>query len=289
MADWILQCSPRVWDVFRWWEESDEELADWTVSRHLADIQPGDRFAFWVGGAEPGVYALGTITGSPRPGRVVGGGYWLRAPIGSAWRVDLDTRKYLFDQPIRKGDLLLDKDFSDALIIRMPRSPNPIPLTTRQWQAISRRAGSRIRPRPTRTDPRVTTRSLGSVKEETTVAPASVERVRVYREAQLVRRYERFLRRPLEIRSVVLASGERLVVDAFDQTDDLLIEAKATSTRQDVRMAIGQLLDYRRHIASRSSIAVLLPDRPSDDLLDLLRSASIQVIFETRRGRFRTL
>jgi hypothetical protein len=28
MANWILQCSPRVWDVFSWWEETDEALED---------------------------------------------------------------------------------------------------------------------------------------------------------------------------------------------------------------------------------------------------------------------
>lgn len=40
MTDWILQCSPRVWDVFGWWEQSDEDLNAWTVSQHLGAANP---------------------------------------------------------------------------------------------------------------------------------------------------------------------------------------------------------------------------------------------------------
>lgn len=53
-------------------------------------------------------------------------------------------------------------------------------------------------------------------------------------------------------------------------------------------MAIGQLMDYRRHVAPKSRLAVLVPQQPSDDLLDLLKSLKIGVIYETATGRFRT-
>lgn len=289
MRNWILQCSPRVWDVFGWWEEADDELHDWTVSRHLGDIQRGDRFAFWVGGSEAGVYALGTIAGPPRQAKV-GGRFWLKPPAGgTSWMVDLQTDQYFFDQPIPKSDLLRDPDFADALVIRMPRTANPIPVTDQQWRAIVGRAGSARRRRPKGPNPRITTRPLGSVVEETTVASAAVERVRTHREAQLVKRYETFVRRPLQVRSVVLASGERLVVDAFDPADDVLIEAKASASREDIRLAIGQLLDYRRHLAPRSRIAVLVPERPSADLVALLQSVPAQIMYETQHGRFRTI
>jgi len=74
-----------------------------------------------------------------------------------------------------------------------------------------------------------------------------------------------------------------LVCDAVDTTQDRLIEAKSSASRQNVRMAIGQLLDYRRHLARGSSLAVLLPTKPSDDLLDLLRSVKITTIAEAGR------
>jgi hypothetical protein len=287
MTDWILQCNPRVWDVYDWWENSNEPLASWTIARHLNDIRRGDRFAFWIGGSQAGVYATGTFTGQITQGHV-DPKYWKRPPRGLEWFAYLQVRQYLFDRPIRKFDLMQDKDFANALIIRMPGGANPFRLTPKEWRAIERRAGSSVRPRPTGSTVRVTSRSLGSVKEQSTVVSAGAERTRTYREHQLVKRYETFLGRPLEVRTALLPSGEILVIDAFDPVDDLLIEAKVTSSRQDIRMAIGQLLDYRRHLAPAGKIAVLLPNRPSKDLLDLLRSLQIGVIYETAtRGRFR--
>jgi hypothetical protein len=53
-------------------------------------------------------------------------------------------------------------------------------------------------------------------------------------------------------------------------------------------MAIGQLMDYRRHIDPGGTLAILLPERPSPDLLDLLKSLAIDTI--VREGStFRTL
>ena len=101
-------------------------------------------------------------------------------------------------------------------------------------------------------------------------------------------RYEAWLRRRLVVKTATLQTGERLVVDAYDARERMLIEAKASASRQDVRMAIGQLLDYRRHSDKKASLALLLPDRPTDDLVDLLHGLRVLVIFEAER-RFKTL
>lgn len=45
-------------------------------------------------------------------------------------------------------------------------------------------------------------------------------------------------------------------------------------------MAIGQLLDYQRHVARSANLAVLLPNRPSPDLQDLSRGLRIGAIEE---------
>lgn len=290
MANWLLQCSPAVWDVFAWWEDEDGELDRWTVARHLDDIRAGHRFAFWVGGREAGVYAVGQVKEGPAPVSPPRGGYWRRPPKGPVHMVKLATSRYLFDAPMRKSELLEDSDFRDALVVRMPRTANPIALTDRQWSAIQRRLprgrGVHARPVVASGEIAITVRSLGSVVEISSVAPSSVERVREHREAAMLKRYEKSLERSLVVKTAKLPSGERLVVDAFDQVTGRLIEAKASGSRQDVRMAIGQLLDYRRHISPKAQMAVLLAERPTEDLLELLRSLKIAVVVERSKGRF---
>lgn len=76
-----------------------------------------------------------------------------------------------------------------------------------------------------------------------------------------------------------------LLADLFDHTDNVLYEAKGSSSREAVRMALGQLLDYRRHIDSRPAVSVLLPDKPVDDLLALLSEHGVGCVYEDA-GKF---
>jgi hypothetical protein len=62
-----------------------------------------------------------------------------------------------------------------------------------------------------------------------------------------------------------------------DHTANVLYEAKATADRPKIRMAIGQLLDYRRFIATDPALRVLVPVRPADDICQLLSSLGIGV------------
>ena len=63
-----------------------------------------------------------------------------------------------------------------------------------------------------------------------------------------------------------------LRTDLFDESNQVIWEAKGEVGRFAVRLAIGQLLDYRRLEPGGVRIGVLLPRRPSDDLLDLIAS-----------------
>jgi hypothetical protein len=83
---------------------------------------------------------------------------------------------------------------------------------------------------------------------------------------------------PQELRS--------LYTDIFDSTQNVLYEAKGVATREAIRLAIGQLLDYRRHVPTNPSMAVLVPVRPSDDLVQLLNGLNIRCVYETRLGSF---
>jgi hypothetical protein len=113
------------------------------------------------------------------------------------------------------------------------------------------------------------------------------------REGELVDRYiewsgpaETFsrwrLRPPGELRS--------LLTDIYSETQNVLYEAKGTATRGAVRTAVGQLLDYRRHIDQVDlRLAVLLPHFPSEDLIDFVTGVGIVVVAEQPGGGFETV
>ncbi|MBQ1053050.1 hypothetical protein KBX50_31945 [Micromonospora sp. C51] len=120
--------------------------------------------------------------------------------------------------------------------------------------------------------------------------PGSTSAVAVKREADLTARYLEHLETLGHtcVRYRIRPPGEPydLYTDLFDQTAGVLYEAKGVVTRDAVRMAVGQLLDYSRHIPGPPRRAVLLPARPGDDLLALLRAQNIQCVYELSPGRY---
>lgn len=73
---------------------------------------------------------------------------------------------------------------------------------------------------------------------------------------------------------------ETLIFDAYDSRRNNLLEAKADQSRPAVRMAIGQLIDYRRFVKPhRPSCAILLPERPTAAIEALLREAGISCVW----------
>ncbi|MEV0254430.1 hypothetical protein AB0H82_09180 [Streptomyces sp. NPDC050732] len=76
--------------------------------------------------------------------------------------------------------------------------------------------------------------------------------------------------------------------DLYDATDNVLYEAKGLATRNNVRTAIGQLLDYKRHLEVPAGLrlAVLLPDEPTADVRALLESLDIALVTRTPDGSF---
>ncbi|MET9728478.1 hypothetical protein [Streptomyces zaomyceticus] len=79
-----------------------------------------------------------------------------------------------------------------------------------------------------------------------------------------------------------------LTPDLYDVTDHVLYEGKGLTTRHNIRVAIGQLMDYRRHVEKFEGaglrVAVLLPSEPSSDLKDLLVSQDVHLVYQTEDG-----
>lgn len=76
----------------------------------------------------------------------------------------------------------------------------------------------------------------------------------------------------------------RIFCDAFNVTRNQLIEAKAAADRESIRMAIGQLADYARHLPGQPGQAILLPERPCSELAELLKANGIASVWRRDDG-----
>jgi len=71
--------------------------------------------------------------------------------------------------------------------------------------------------------------------------------------------------------------ANKLKCDAFEKARKNLIEAKSANSREHLRMAIGQLLDYEWQGKAKWGElhkAILVPDRPSEDEIEWLQKTS---------------
>jgi len=123
--------------------------------------------------------------------------------------------------------------------------------------------------------------------EKAFVAPSNEPYEAERREQSLVLEFEAHLRNlgHQVFRQRILPSGEArpLFTDLYDANLDMLVEAKGSVERNAIRMAIGQLADYRRFVSEGTPrhIAILLPREPRRDLCDLLASQGINLIFRS--------
>ncbi|MFF5314334.1 restriction endonuclease [Streptomyces massasporeus] len=111
------------------------------------------------------------------------------------------------------------------------------------------------------------------------------------REGKLVLQFSDFLRsKGYQVnRHRILPPGETrpLLTDLYVPDLGLLIEAKGSVTRENVRMAIGQLADYSRFLDAPRR-AILVPSEPRKDLLDLVTSRGEDFIWPQGKGYFCT-
>jgi hypothetical protein len=141
-------------------------------------------------------------------------------------------------------------------------------------------------------------RNVEVVIEDTNLEAHKTDRFRVNRaqpeteserrEAKLVQRYADWLKRQgHEVKQRLIKLPDHVAAlrtDLFDITANELVEAKGSSSRSDVRMALGQILDYSEH-AGAGRRAVLLPTRPAQDMIDLLVKYGVSCLFEVE-GQF---
>jgi hypothetical protein len=99
-------------------------------------------------------------------------------------------------------------------------------------------------------------------------------------EALLLEKYQHWLlRQERELNSVRIGA---LQCDGYEALRHNLIEAKSSASREHIRMAVGQLLDYAFQGASQlqsARMAVLLPKKPLSDIEAWLDSLKIKLIW----------
>jgi hypothetical protein len=106
------------------------------------------------------------------------------------------------------------------------------------------------------------------------------------REARLLEQYRDWLAR--QSRKLPSVRYGALQCDGYEKVRGNLIEAKSSASREHIRMAVGQLLDYAfqgRTKLGDPSKAVLLPRKPASDIMRWLDSIGIKVIWP-KRGAF---
>lgn len=109
------------------------------------------------------------------------------------------------------------------------------------------------------------------------------------RETALVWRYAQWLEQQgheVDSREIRLAGqAGALYVDLVDNSSDEIVVTNISGARTHIHMALGKVLDYARFL-EHQRLAVLVPVRPTDDLLDLLLKHGVSCIFETQENHF---
>lgn len=123
---------------------------------------------------------------------------------------------------------------------------------------------------------------------ERTEVEKSISGSVVQSEALLAERFRAYLesqgRKVLHYK-IIPQGATTLYSDLADVTCNVLYEAKGSSDRMSVRLALGQVLDYGRFVQD-SRLAVLLPEPPMADLVELLEAHDVGCVVETTQGTF---
>ncbi len=129
---------------------------------------------------------------------------------------------------------------------------------------------------------------VAAVRIEQSEVEKTISGTIVQAEAQLTQRFQRYLeaRHHAVVRYKIVPVGSQAIYsDLADVTGNVLYEAKGCADRMSVRLALGQVLDYGRYVKG-SRLALLLPEYPAADLVELLEMHDVGCVVEAGENRF---
>ena len=121
---WVFQAVPERYDILVEVSKrlSTSERGDnWSVTRHEAEMQVGQRVLLWRSGPDGGIHGTGTLSSLPY-------GPW------NDRRVDIKFDP-LLEHPLRKDALRKHPVLKNLSVLRMARGTN-FPVTPTQWTAV---------------------------------------------------------------------------------------------------------------------------------------------------------
>ncbi|MFE7616761.1 hypothetical protein [Streptomyces sp. NPDC057496] len=189
-----------------------------------------------------------------------------------------------------EGEFVPFRVVTAAMFQTDPATSGALPLPK---QRVRKRSTSR------RPAPNTETSGIFVVPEafgtQLSVRAATAATVAIRREAELTQAYKAHLDSAghqtgaYQIKVKGLTSTFR--ADLYDATAHVLYEAKGSNSREDVRMALGQILDYSRYVKMPEhegdpQRVILLPAAPTPDMYSLLDRYDVGVVYRSDDGRF---
>ncbi|MCZ8377646.1 EVE domain-containing protein [Mycobacterium sp. CPCC 205372] len=133
---WIFQANPRMYDLVGFLEKPSTQpgsVDEWALRQHSKEVSDGDTVLLWSAGEKAGIYASGTILGSPfeRPKQSWEG----ESAPETGLAINFRLEHMLLDRPVLRQELINHPVLRNLLIIRQPAGTN-FPVTEEQWEAL---------------------------------------------------------------------------------------------------------------------------------------------------------
>ena len=131
---WLFQADPKQWDLVKHLPAMPPgHVEDWTVTRHRADMNPGDGVVLWQAGPDAGVYALARLV--DRPALLPTPTFRPESTGDQEYRVKLVIERHVLP-PITRAQTQAHPVLSELDVLRRPWGGTNSTVTQEQWRAI---------------------------------------------------------------------------------------------------------------------------------------------------------